>query len=418
MEKKDHRILFMSNAVFAPSGYGNQSEGMLYDWVKQGYNVRQLAHYGVQGRRIGLNGLMIYPALEGDIHGDKTSRLIFNNWKPHVYFTLYDIWMDAYTDPHPQNPNARIAIHPYWIPIVMVDHDPIPEGTERNARAAYKVICPTKWGTKQLEDKGIPTEYIPFGIDTEKWKPQTEDQKRESKKWLNERSVPMNQNNWKPIEEDSFLIVLNGANKDPYRKAFMRFFIALQLFLEQNPDARKDTRVYVHSWMRLARDIPHGAKTLNVEDVCKCSADYHMLCGVPTEALSRITGSGDVFAHPTQGGGFEIPVLEAMSCGVPPMASNFVGLPELIEGNGWKLPLVTRYFSPLDSTQGIVDEHKFAEAIEDAYNNPDKVKKLGEKAREKAVAEYDWSLVNPKYYQIIDELRDLQSYKPLEMRKL
>ena len=45
-DSKKFKILELSNATFIPSGYGTQSKGMLYDWLKH-YNVRQLSNYGV-----------------------------------------------------------------------------------------------------------------------------------------------------------------------------------------------------------------------------------------------------------------------------------------------------------------------------------------------------------------------------------
>ena len=114
-----------------------------------------------------------------------------------------------------------------------------------------------------------------------------------------------------------------------------------------------------------------------------------------------------------------------MSCGVPVASSNFVGIPELVKGNGWLLDPVTSekgakslYFSPLDATQIIVDEYQIADAIEDAYNHPKKARKLGMAGRKKAVAEFDWKHVHPKYFDILEEVRDEQSYKPLKERRM
>lgn len=416
-ERRDAHILYLSNATFSPSGYGNQANHILYDWLKQGYTVRQATNYGLHGARLGLNNLELYPALEGDLHGDKTARLIFMNWKTDIFMTLYDIWMGAYVDGDPARPETLHAIHPHWIPTIMVDHDPVPEGTVINARCAYKTICPTKWGVEQLKKNGVASNYIPFGIDTKVWKPaKDEEEKRENKKWLQNRSIPLNLERRAVIDEDTFLIHINGANKDPYRKAFMRSFIAVQLFLQNNPDAEKDTRIYIHSWMKLARDIPHGAKTLQVDWACKASSDYQMLCSVPDETMARIGRTADVFLHPTQGGGFEIPVLEAMASGIPVITTDFVALPEIVGDGGWLIPCKTKYFSPLDATQAIADEFKMADALEEAYNKSKKRKSLGRKARKKAL-EYDWKKVDPLYHRLLDEVIDEMKYTSLEERE-
>lgn len=116
-------------------------------------------------------------------------------------------------------------------------------------------------------------------------------------------------------------------------------------------------------------------------------------------------------------GGFELPILEAMSCGVPPICSDFINMHELAEGCGWLVPCKTKFFTPLDSTACIADEYKAAEALEDAYNNPDKVKRLGELSRKKAL-QFDWSRINPLWHRLFDSMIEERRYKPLETRKL
>ena len=297
----------------------------------------------------------------------------------------------------------------------MVDHDPIPESTLEQAKAAYKIVCPTEWAVKQFYTHGLDALHIPFGIDTKVFKPSQD--KAADKVWLNKRSVSFSRSSYTDIDEDSFVVVVNGANKDPYRKAFSRVFIATQLFLEQNPDAKKDFRLYIHSWMRMARDIPHGASVLHVEEYCRGCSDYHALCGVPDNEMSRIYGAADVLMHLSQAGGFEIPVLESLSCGVPPICSDFINMHELAAGHSWLVPCKTRYFTPLDSTACIVDEFKAAEALEDAYNHPEKREKLGQKGRKHAL-QFDWSKVNPLWYRLFDGMIEESRYKPLKERQL
>ena len=413
---KKFRILQLSNSVWVPSGYGVQSKGTLYEWNKY-YDVRQLAFYGLDGATLSFNGLQIYPTLSGDQHGDRTARLIFRNspWKPDLFVTLYDIWMGAYVDPSNSAPQGFQPIHPYWVPIVMVDHEPIPEATLIQAAVAYRVVTPTLFGVEQFRKYNVDAWHIPFGVNTETYAPP--ENKKECKTWLNDRSVVLDPNNNTRISEDSFVIVMNGANKDAYRKGFMRMFSAIQIFLHNNPDAQKNLRVYVHSWMKQARDIPHGAKTLHIQHLCRGTDDYHNLCSVPESAMAKIYGAADVFMHLSEGGGFEVPILEALSCGVPVIGSDFVGMGELVEGHGWSVPMKTKYFSPLDALQGIADEYKAAEALEDAYNHPEKRIKFGEAGRQFAL-DYDFKHVNAKWIEFFEDIRGETGYTPLETRLL
>lgn len=410
------RVLMLSNAPHCPSGYGVQAEGLLFDWIKH-YDARILCNWGVTSAKLGLNGLIHYPPFPGDDHASRTSLMLFKNFKPDVFVTLYDIWMGAYTTQDPGYPGGLRPTHPRWIPIVMVDHDPIPEGTLLQAKAAYKVVTPTKFGVAQFKKFGVEATRIPFGVDTNIYKPVNEETQRRYKNMLGKRSLPFNIANQTQIDEDSFVIVVNGANKDPYRKAFTRMFLALQIFLQNNPDAVKDTRMYVHSWMKQSRDIPHGAKILYVDQYCRGTHDFHNLCGIPKPVMARIYGAADVFFHLSQGGGFEVPILEAMSCGKPVIGSDFVGMTDLIKGHGWLVPPKTKYFTPLDALQCIADEFKAAEALEYAYNHPGQRKKFGEAGRKFAL-DFDWSKVNPQWHNLFREVVEEISYKPLAARKL
>jgi glycosyltransferase involved in cell wall biosynthesis len=237
------------------------------------------------------------------------------------------------------------------------------------------------------------------------------------KPWVSERGVPFDINAQTSITEDSFLIMMNGANKDPYRKAFPRMFTAIQIFLEQNPDAVRDTRVYVHSWMKQARDIPHTAKILQIQQLCRGTNDYHNLCSVPAQTMAKLSGAADVFMHLSEGGGFEVPILEALACGLPVIGSDFVGMNELVGRHGWSIPMKTRYFSALDATQGIADEYAAASALEDAYNHPEKREAFGKAGREFALG-YDFTVINEMWIRFFEGIREETSYKPLETRKI
>lgn len=423
MNRKDLKILQLSNSFDSPSGYGVQSKGTLFDWNKY-YNVRQIANYGFQARMRGFsnpfdstdkNILRVYAPLPGDEHGGKTARLIFNNWKPDVFVTLYDNWMGAFVE---ETPQGLMPIHPRMISWVMVDHDPIPEGTLLCSAPSYRVVTPTRFGVEQFAKHGVSALLIPFGVSTSDFHPQQSDEdKRECKRRLGTRSVPFNVNDQLGIDENSFVIMLNGANKDPYRKDFPRAFTALQLFLQANPDAVKDTRCYVHSWMKMARDIPHGAKVLSVDRYCRGTADYHNLNGVPDSVMCELYGAADVFLHPSQGGGFEVPLLEASACAVPTITQDFVGFRELVEGHGWLVKSKTKYFTALDALQGIADEYQLADALEDAYNHPEKRKSLGDAGRAWSLG-FDWKCINPLWHTLFDEIIQEIEYKPLETRRL
>ncbi|NIT58452.1 MAG: hypothetical protein GWN00_20150, partial [Aliifodinibius sp.] len=58
-----------------------------------------------------------------------------------------------------------------------------------------------------------------------------------------------------------------------------------------------------------------------------------------------------------------------------------------------------------------------AKAIEDAYNNPDKAEAFGKAGRVFSL-DFDWSIVNGMWYNLFEQIREEQAYKPLEARRL
>ena len=244
MEKQDEfKVLWNSNATFAPTGYGTVTNNIVYRLLKQGVNVRVAANYGLEGAALGFNDLIQYPRLWGEF-GEDALKLIIDNWKPTVLVTLYDIWVGARSN----NLGADwfSKLHPRWIPWIPVDHLPIPDAVADQARKAYKPVAMSQFGKKELENIGLKPHYIPHGVETDVFKPED---KTLAKQWLDKHSFPFDTRNQAKFDENSFIVGLNAANKDPFRKDYARMFSAFQIFLEQNPDAKKDARFHVHSWV-------------------------------------------------------------------------------------------------------------------------------------------------------------------------
>jgi glycosyltransferase involved in cell wall biosynthesis len=200
-------------------------------------------------------------------------------------------------------------------------------------------------------------------------------------------------------------------------------FAALQIFLDQNPDAKKDTKFNVHSWIKFPGgfDLQALAKKLNVAQYMKTTFPYDMYCSIPPETMAKMYNGLDVFINLARGEGFGIPIIEAQSCGVPVIATDYTAMTELVKGHGWLIPAFAgdvecphcmksfsynggaHQFSHLMSLYAIPDEWKAAEAIEEAYNSPNKLRKYSKKSRRFAL-KYDFDkVVAPKWFELIEE---------------
>ena len=419
---KDFKILWWSNAPWAGTGYGVGTKGVVYP-LNEHYDTRALCYYGLEGAALGFNGLICFPRLF-DPYGIDAAQLITKYWKPNIMVTLFDIWIGDSPLAGGQR-NWFTKIHPNWVPYFPVDHDPIPPPVINQARLAYQCVAMSQFGRRQLEMEGIPAEYIPHGVDTKVYKP-TEDKILETKRLL-EISETLQANKSAPWTEGCFVIGKVAANKDTERKGYDRDFAALQIFLDQNPDARKDTRMHLHTLTNMPGGYPlgHLAEINNVSQYIRVTNPFSLYCNMVTADMAQMYGAFDVLLNASQAEGFGIPIVEAAACGVPTIGTDFTSMPELIEGHGWLVDSLknsggfdSHKTTSLMSKWAIPDEFQIAEAIADAYNNPDKVRRYGEKSREFSL-DYDWeNVVIPLWYRLMEDIRDNLRIKSREERRI
>ncbi|HHF58962.1 MAG TPA: glycosyltransferase family 1 protein, partial [Thermoplasmatales archaeon] len=122
--------------------------------------------------------------------------------------------------------------------------------------------------------------------------------------------------------------------------------------------------------------------------------DYVEFLGyVPDKDLPELYRSSDLLILPSiTGESFGITLLEAMASGLPVIGTNVGGIPEIIKGCG-----------------KIVDlgkPNQLSRAILDLLKDPERMKELGEKGRERVEKLYSWDVVGGKILRVYKELID------------
>jgi len=422
---KDFRILWWSNSPWVGTGYGVGTKHVVYPLNKH-YDVRCLSYYGQQWSALNYNGLVCHGSLY-DKFGIDAAQLLCNNrrWRPHLMITLFDIWLGD-SPLLGGNKDWFTKIHPYWVPYFPIDTQPIAPPVLNQARQAYQCVAMSQFGRRQLEMEGISAKYIPHGVDTNVYHP-PEDKAAAAMNLL-ETSEPLLAKDPLPWPEGSFIIGKVGANKDvPPRKGYDRDFKALEIFFDQNPDARRDTRMYLHTMANFPGGVPlgHLADINNIADHIRVTEPFLVWCGLMPRDMSRMYGGFDVLLNASRSEGFGMPINEAAACGVPTIATDFTSMTELVKGHGWLVNSLKNAggFETFDTTllmseYAIPDEFQIAEAIGEAYNSPDKVRDFGEKSREFSL-DYDWdNVITPLWIELIEELRERMRVKPKEERRI
>lgn len=115
------------------------------------------------------------------------------------------------------------------------------------------------------------------------------------------------------------------------------------------------------------------------------------------EFPEHVYACADVFLLPSEEESFGLSALEAMSCGVPVVATNVGGLPELVE------PGVTGFLFPVGDIEGM------ASAVLEILYDGDLRQKLRSACREVAVDRYEQSKIVDQYEALYGELLDQSS---------
>lgn len=315
------RLLYTSNIMGCPSGYGVQGASLLPRLAelpefggepgsKAGRaNIAQFAWYGLDGLVLDLDGFKIYPKFD-DPYGNDVLGPHAQHFGANWVVSLIDIWVLR---------NAAQQVAPAlftpWLPI---DHDPIPQPFLDALEGAHLPLTYSEWGHKVLGDTGIANEYIPHGIEPHIYHviPERE-QVRKFKRWLTG-------------SDTCHLSVMVAANKGfPDRKWFQGQLEAWRDFAKDKPDAK----IYIHSLPTPVHggiDFGTLAKLLGIEGKLIFPHPYLYRLGYPPEHLALVYNAADVLMAASMSEGFGIPIIEAQACGCPVVTTNFSAMPELV----------------------------------------------------------------------------------------
>ena len=383
------RCIINSNAPYSMSGYGQQMAELAPLISQEGYPLALIDYFGLQGGVIetsDLPGVPQYPIIN-HLYGSDALIHHANDFKADVAFTLQDIWVLNMQD----LPKIK-----RFIPIVPIDHDPVPRMILNHLKYAYRIITYSQFGHEQLLRNGLFSTYIPHTVNTEIFKP------LDKAKLKSNAKLPV----------DCFLVGMVGANKDnPPRKSFQEAMDAFVEFLKVEPKAL----LYIHS----NPDFPGGfpfhqyAEFLGIKDKVLYPDAYQMNFKYKKEHMAEVYNSFDVLLQPSAHEGFGIPIIEAQACGVPVLATNWTSMTELVkdDSTGYHIDVAYRRFSGMGSYWGIP-------STKSIYDNLVKIHKknrleMGKAARKEMVENYDTKKVFTEKWVPFLERLELEIYGPL-----
>lgn len=247
----------------------------------------------------------------------KTVREAFGGHDPDLIIVLKDPWV---LDPE--------AYREYGCPVLVwsnVDCDPVgyPD-LEFFLKSGAIPVAVSKFGLSRLRkgrpDLGMPgvagTRYIPHGIDTDFFTPGDQDQARELA----------------GLPKGVFIAGINAANVDNIsRKGWHEQFSAFSTEVKRG---RKDSLLICHT-------SPEHFEGINLRDLAR----YHGIQdnvrfgsnhNMKSDQMRTWYRCLDVLMACSYGEGFGIPIVEALSCGIPVLGTDCSAISEKIQpGCGW-----------------------------------------------------------------------------------
>lgn len=339
------RVLLVSDAVWASSGYANQVR-LLAPRLAQHCDLAMLATYGLQGAPIEWGGLTVYPGgldpFANDVIGSTARR-----HQADIVITLKDTPVFR--------PEALAGLR--WLPMTPVDHDPVPPPVVQLLRHAYRPIAYAPHGFRALCSVGFDPLYAPHAYDPAVFysMPRTE-----ARAALG-------------LPGDLFLVGMVAVNRGgvPSRKAWPQNLEGFARFAKDKPSAR----LFLHTHIGTdgaegAINIPALAAQLGIADkVLYCDQDKYK-AGYPEEYLRLFYNSLDVLNAVSLGEGFGIPTLEAQGCGTPVIVGDWCAHEDLCFG-GWTIPKhdALKFYDNQGAWVYIPQPDAIADALEHAYHD-------------------------------------------------
>lgn len=370
------RILWMSDSPTLHTGFGLVTRELL---------SRLGAHHEVASLGWGYDGWPydqgvmpwpIYPSSVQSLGQDSVERAL-GEFSPDLLVGFGDPWMLEWLHRIPRENRFRFLLyfpldgfplHPAWANTI-AEAD-VAVACSEFARSVVREALPER-----------PLRVILHGVDTKVFHPLDREKVRARNGLV-----------------DRFVVGCVARNQP--RKNYPILIEVFAKFAEDRPDAF----LYLHADPDdIGWDLRDLLNRCGISDRTGMSRKAKPTAGVSGPELNEIYNLFDVMALPTAGEGFGLPLLEAMSAGVPVVTTRCSACVELVEGRG-ELIAVKDYLTVgrYNIKQALPDADDLVMRLEQLYSDPGLRRQHARVGREFAV-ELDWAVIAGQWLQLIDE---------------
>lgn len=282
------KFLAISDVPCINTGYGNVLRELLKVPVELGMEIQVIgwSYYGEPHDF----PFKIHRTDKDDYFGKKIYTPIMNVFEPDIVFSLGDPWMIEWIGQMP------VTDYTYWWSYFPIDGKPIPPSWYGLIDRMDRAMVISKYAQNAVKEV-LPRKRVDVlyhGVDTNIFKPLHPDVRKEMRK--------------KNGFDDKFIVLCVARNQ--MRKNLPVLLKAFAKFARDKNDVLLLLRTAA---IDIGWNLEELINKYKIQDKAKIIQSNPRI-GIPIEQLASLYGMSDIFALPTMGEGFGIPLLESQAC--------------------------------------------------------------------------------------------------------
>jgi glycosyltransferase involved in cell wall biosynthesis len=282
----------------------------------------------------------------------------------------------------------------YNIAYAMFETEVFPKDFVNVLNKVNEVWTPSQFCKDSMEASGLQNvRVMPLGVDVERFNPNT--------------VTPLGRpSGW----EDKFVFLCIGIWCE--RKGHL---LLAEAFAEEF-DGCDDVALYYKSnyYSTIAAQKEVDTVTKHVRKRPQIKIDFNQYSDTDIPRLYKMS---DCFVMPTRGEGWGLEFSEAMSMGLPTVATNWGGQLQfmnkensyLIQNNGTARCKETERIYPyyVNAKFGNPDKYDLRRILRRIYENQDEAKAKGKAARQHMISNFTWDIAGAKHYERLREIESM-----------